>query len=260
MIRVVVTGACGRMGGEVLRLIEREPGMSLVAALERAGHPSLGQEVAAGIRLGDDPDASLARADVYIDFSRPDATLALLEAARVRGVAAVIGTTGFNDEQRSRIEEASKRIPMVLAPNFSIGVHVLTEVVAEVASRLPDHHAEVLELHHAAKVDAPSGTALRLAEAIAQARGIVLGDHRVVHREGHTGPRPRDAIGIQSLRAGDAVGEHTVHFGGPGERIELVHRALSRENFAAGAVVAARWVAGRPPGLYSMRDVLSQPG
>jgi 4-hydroxy-tetrahydrodipicolinate reductase len=181
----------------------------------------------------------------------------LIEAAAERGIPAVVGTTGFSAEQRTRIDKIVRKVPLVLAPNFSLGINVLLEVVAGVASRLREYHVEVLGLHHAAKADAPSGTALRLAEAVAEARGLALADHKVLHREGHTGARPPDAIGLQTLRAGDAVGEHTVLFAGSGERLELTHRALSRGNFAAGSVRAARWVVGRPPGLYSMSDVLS---
>jgi 4-hydroxy-tetrahydrodipicolinate reductase len=244
------------MGAEVIRVVEREPGMSIVAALERPDHPRLGEEIRAAVRLASDPRPALAGADVVIDFSRPEATLRILPVACERGVPAVVGTTGFSGEERARLEEWAKRLPVVAAPNFSMGANLLTELAAEVARRLRGYDAEILELHHAGKADAPSGTALRIAEAIAEARRIDLAEHGVLHREGRTGPRPPEAIGIQSLRAGDAVGEHTVYFAGPGERLELTHRVLSRENFAAGAVRAARWVIGRPPGLYSMRDVL----
>jgi 4-hydroxy-tetrahydrodipicolinate reductase len=209
------------------------------------------------VRLASEPAEALERAEVAIDFSLPQGTMRLLEAASGRGIAAVVGTTGFTAEQRKRIDEVGRKVAIVLAPNFSLGVNVLLEVTAEVARRLRDYDAEVLEIHHSAKADAPSGTALRLAEAVAEARGLRLTDHEILHRGGTTGPRPPDAIGVQSLRAGDAVGDHTVFFAGPGERLELTHRALSRDNFASGAVRAARWVVGRGPGLYSMRDVLS---
>ncbi len=247
------------MGDHVLRAVESAPDMRVVGALECLGHPRLGEEVAPGIRLGSDPLEALAKADVVIDFSLPEGSMRLLEAAAERGVPAVVGTTGFSAEQRTHIDGIGRKVPLVLAPNFSLGINVLLEVVAGVARGLRDYHVEVLELHHAAKADAPSGTALRLAEAVAEARGLDLAEHRVLHREGQTGPRPPDAIGLQTLRAGDAVGEHMVLFAGPGERLELTHRALSRDNFAAGSVRAARWVVGRTPGLYSMRDVLSSP-
>jgi 4-hydroxy-tetrahydrodipicolinate reductase len=245
------------MGDHVLRAVESASDMRVVGALECAGHARLGEEIAPGVTLGSDPVEALAKADVAIDFSLPEGSIRLLEAAADRGIPAVSGTTGFSAEQRARIDDLARKVPLVLAPNFSLGINVLLEVVAGVARRLHDYHVEVLELHHALKADAPSGTALRLAEAIAEARELELSDHKVLHREGHTGPRPANAIGLQTLRAGDAVGEHTVLFAGPGERLELTHRALSRGNFAEGSVRAARWVVGRSPGLYSMGDVLS---
>jgi 4-hydroxy-tetrahydrodipicolinate reductase len=169
----------------------------------------------------------------------------------------VIGTTGFSEAERERLARAARSAPLVMAPNFSLGVHVLLELVSEAARRLPDYEIEVLELHDSRKIDAPSGTALRLGEAAAAARGRRLPDLAVYHREGETGARDPAAIGMQALRAGDSVGEHTVFLAGPGERLELTHRALSRNNFAAGAVRAAAWVHGRPPGLYTMREVLA---
>lgn len=256
MIRIAVSGACGRMGEHVLRVADRDPEASVVAALEAKGHPSVGREVGSGLQVVDDPDAGLAGADVCIDFSKPEGTLRLLEAAVAHRVALVIGTTGLDADGQKRLRTAARTVPIVVAPNFSLGVNVLVGIVEEVARRLRDYHAEVLEIHHAAKVDAPSGTALRLGDAIAEARGLDPARHRVLHREGHTGAREKDAIGIQTLRAGDTVGEHTVYFAGPGERLELTHRALSRENFAAGALRAAHWAVGRAPGLYSMKDVL----
>jgi 4-hydroxy-tetrahydrodipicolinate reductase len=194
--------------------------------------------------------------DVAIDFTVPAATLALVGEAAARGVALVIGTTGLDERGQQRVREASERVPIVQEANFALGVHVMIDLVAEAARRLADYDLEVLELHHARKLDAPSGTALRLAETAASARGVRLADVAVYHREGETGARSRGSIGLQSLRAGDSVGEHTVLLAGPGERLEIAHRALSRENFATGAVRAAAWVPGRPPGLYRMRDVL----
>ncbi len=256
MTRVLVCGACGRMGEHVRRALESVPALRLAAALEAPGHARLGKAIAPGVALVDRPDTALAGVDVAIDFTTPAATLALVGEAAARGVALVIGTTGFDDRGRERIRAAAARIPIVLEANFALGVHVMLDLVAEAARRLADYDLEVLELHHARKVDAPSGTALRLAEAAAEARGVALRDAAVYHREGQTGARPRGSIGIQSLRAGDSVGEHTVYLAGPGERLEIAHRALSRENFAAGAVRAATWVAGKPPGVYGMRDVL----
>jgi 4-hydroxy-tetrahydrodipicolinate reductase len=244
------------MGQHVIHVVERDPEASVAAALEAKGHPSIGREVGSGVAVADDPDAALAGADVCIDFSKPEGTARLLEAAVAHKVALVIGTTGLGAEEQEGLGAAARTVPVVLAPNFSLGVNLLMEIAGEVARRLRDYHAEILEIHHAAKVDAPSGTALRLGDVIAEARGLDPERHRVLHREGHTGARDDEAIGIQTLRAGDSVGEHTVYFAGPGERLELTHRALSRENFAAGALRAAHWVVGRTPGLYSMKDVL----
>jgi 4-hydroxy-tetrahydrodipicolinate reductase len=257
MIRVAVNGAAGRMGTHVLRAVERDSDTAIVSALEVPGHPRLGEEVAPDVRIGPDASAALSNADVAIDFSIPAGSMPLVAAAVERKVALVIGTTGFSPEQQGRLEEAARTVPIVMAANFSLGVNVMLEVVAELASRLRDYDAEIVELHHAAKVDAPSGTAIRLSDAIAEARGLDPTSARVTAREGHTGARPAESIGVQSLRAGDSVGEHTVLFAGPGERVEVSHRALSRDNFAAGAVRAARWIVGQPPGLYSMRNVLS---
>jgi 4-hydroxy-tetrahydrodipicolinate reductase len=168
----------------------------------------------------------------------------------------VVATTGLDASQQARVRAAAERIPVVMAPNFSVGVNVLLALVAEAARLLPDYDVDILECHHVTKVDAPSGTALALGRAVAAARGQDFDAVAVYHREGHTGVRKPGTIGLQTLRLGDSPGEHTVYFAGPGERIELGSRALSRANFAGGACRAARWVVGKPPGLYSMRDVL----
>jgi 4-hydroxy-tetrahydrodipicolinate reductase len=222
MTRVLVTGAAGRMGGHVLRAVASDPDLVLGAALEVPGHPQLGEEVAPGVPLSDDFGAACERAEVAIDFSLPKGTLALIEAAVPRGLPLVIATTGFTDAELDRIREAGRRVPIVRASNFSLGINLMLDLVARAVQSLPDYDVEVLELHHAQKRDAPSGTALWL----------------------------------QSLRAGDSVGEHTLYLAGPGERLEISHRALSRDNFAAGALRAARWALGKPPGLYSMREVM----
>lgn len=256
MIPVCVIGAGGRMGAHVLRAVEADDELSVGGALDRAGHPDLGKEVSPGVALCADPATALEACRVTIDFSTPEATLAALREATPRGVASVIATTGFDAEALVEVAEAAKRAPIVMAANYSLGINALLALVEQAARALPDYEIEVLEMHHSGKVDAPSGTALRLAEAAASARGLVLDDVARYHREGHTGPRPPDEIGLQTLRGGDVVGEHTVFLLGPGERLELTHRALSRENFAAGAVRAARWVTGRANGLYEMSDVL----
>lgn len=256
-MRVVVFGAGGRMGAHVLAGIEAASDLEVGAAVDHANHPRLGESVARGVQLTADLDAALASADVVIDFSLPEATLSLLEHAGRRGVPVVSATTGFSESQREQIRKASARMPIVLAPNFSIGIHVLVGLVEQAVRLLPDFEIEILELHHNAKVDAPSGTALRLAEAAAAARAQRLEDVAVYHREGHTGPRTPSEIGLQTLRAGSSTGEHTVFLAGPGERLELTHRSQSRDAFASGAIRAARWLVGKPAGLYGMEDVVA---
>lgn len=255
--RAVVVGACGRMGERVRAAIEADGGLRLGAALESPQHPRVGEKLAEGVTVGSDVAAALRDADVVIDFSTPASTLALLREAAAAEVACVIGTTGFGDADLGEIRRLSQRIPIVQSPNFSVAVNVLTHLVGEAARLLgPAYDAEIVELHHAAKRDAPSGTALALAEAIAAARDEALGERGVFSRHGETGPRPRGAIGIQALRGGDNPGEHTVLFVGTGERLELIHRAATRDHFARGAVRAARWLVGRRAGLYDMRGVL----
>lgn len=259
-LRVACVGAGGRMGERVRAVLAETPDAVLVGALEAPGHPALGREVAPGVPIVDDAAAALAGAEVAIDFSLPEATLAALAVAAERGVAYVCGTTGFSAAQRARLEACAARVPVLAAANFSVAVNVLAHLVGEAARLLGEgFDAEIVELHHAAKRDAPSGTALRLAEAIAEARGRELDDLLVTARAGEIGPRPAGAIGVQALRGGDNPGEHTVLLVGRGERLELVHRAATRDHFAAGAVRAARWLRGRPPGLYRMQDVLGLP-
>ena len=257
MKRVLIVGAGGRMGEALLRALGRSfSELRLGAALEYAGHPRLGAELEPGVKLGSDPRAACAQADVAIDFSSPESTLALLEVAEARGLPLVIGTTGIREEGEARIARAAERVPIVRAANFSIGIAVLLDLVAEAARRLEGYQIDVLEMHHDQKLDAPSGTALALARRAASARGQDLQRAAVYARQGQTGKRDPAAIGLQALRLGDSVGEHTVYFAGPGERVELAHRAFSRDNFAAGALRAGAWVIGRTPGLYSMADVL----
>jgi 4-hydroxy-tetrahydrodipicolinate reductase len=259
MTRVLVVGAAGRMGQSLVRAIEASGDLRLGAAVEREAHPSLGQVLAHDVRLGSDLRAACGAAEVGIDFSSPASTLALLEAAQAGGLPLVVGTTGLDSEHEARIERAAGRIAIVRAANFSIGATVLFELVAEAARRLEGYEIDVLEMHHDQKKDAPSGTALALARAAADARGQQLQQAAVFARHGITGARDPKSIGVQALRLGDSIGEHTVYFAGPGERLELSHRALSRENFTAGALRAARWLVGRAPGLYAMRDVLRTP-
>jgi len=245
------------MGERVRAAIADEPGARVAAALEAPGHPDIGSEIAPGVAVQDDSKAALVGCDVAIDFSVPDATLAALRAAADAGVAYVTGTTGFGAAEREELAALARRIPIVHAPNFSVAVNVLAWLVREAAGRLGDvYDAEIVELHHAAKRDAPSGTALHLAEAIAAGRGVALDEHLVLERAGDIDARPPGAIGVQTLRGGDNTGEHTVLFVGGGERLELIHRSSTRDHFARGAVRAALWLCGRAPGLYPIEQVL----
>jgi 4-hydroxy-tetrahydrodipicolinate reductase len=249
------------MGQCVRSALAGEPSLRLAAALEAPGHPRLGEEIAPGVKLQGDLEAALAGCDVAIDFSQAAVSLAVLRAAAEAGVGIVMGTTGLSADQRAELARAARRIPVLHAPNFSVSVNVLVWLVREAARRLgPGYDAEILELHHAKKLDAPSGTALLLAEAIAEGRGHPLEGHLVLERAGQTGARPPGAIGIQSLRAGDSPGDHSVLFAAEGERLELVHRSQTRDHFARGAVRAAAWLAGRTAGLYRFEQVLGLDG
>jgi 4-hydroxy-tetrahydrodipicolinate reductase len=256
-VGVMVVGAQGRMGNEVRAALTQEPSLHLAGALERAGHDDVGQTLSEGVRLQDDPKAALEGCGVAIDFSIPSATISNLRAAADAGVAYVTGTTGFDEAGKREIAHFAERIPVLHAPNFSVSVNVLAHLAREAARLLGDgYDAELFELHHGAKRDAPSGTALFLGEAVAKGQGEKLADHLVLERAGDTGPRPPNAIGIQTLRGGDNPGEHTIYFIGQGERIELTHRAATRGHFAVGAVRAAVWIVGREPGLYRIEQVL----
>ncbi|HXN86203.1 MAG TPA: 4-hydroxy-tetrahydrodipicolinate reductase [Candidatus Binataceae bacterium] len=263
MANLIVAGASGRMGKMLIQLIARDSNHKLVGALEAKGVPAVGSDAGEqagagklGVKITDDY-ASIARPDtVTLDFTTAAASLEHLEVAARAGAAIVIGSTGFTAEMEKRAKELSSKTRTLIAPNMSIGVNVLTRIVAEVAAILKDFDAEVIEIHHRTKIDAPSGTALGLGRAIAEARGQKFADEAVYGREGITGVRPDGQIAVLAIRAGDAVGDHTVIFGGNGERLELTHRAQSRESLARGAIRAAGWLADKKPGLYSMRDVL----
>jgi 4-hydroxy-tetrahydrodipicolinate reductase len=254
------------MGSRILALAHEAGDFRVVGALERAGHAALGQDAlgrlglpAAGVPIAASlGDAVWRSADAVLDFSAPDGTLAVLAAAGGRPRGWVIGTTGLSATQKAEVARLIGPAPAVVASNMSAGVAVLLVVVEDLARRLPDYDVEIVEVHHRHKKDVPSGTALSLGEAAARARGTTLERAGVYARHGQTGERPAGAIGFQALRAGDVVGDHTVLFAGPGERIEVVHRAHSRDTFAAGALRAARWVAapGRAPGVHEMREVL----
>jgi 4-hydroxy-tetrahydrodipicolinate reductase len=264
VIKAVVAGAAGRMGRRLVALLEESGGFRVVGAVERPDHPDLGRDAGelAGIGRLDVPvrdtiAKALEGAQVLLDFTAPAAAMRDLEAASRAGVAMVLGTTGLTDADLGRARELAGAVPCVQSPNFSVGVNVLYGVLAQVARTLGDaYDVEIIEAHHHLKKDAPSGTAERMAQVLAQALGRDLKQVGVYGRRGMVGERPPKEIGIHAIRAGDIVGEHTILFGGMGERIEITHRAQSRDNFAWGAVRAARWLIGKPPGLYSMLDVL----
>jgi 4-hydroxy-tetrahydrodipicolinate reductase len=254
--RVLVVGALGRMGRAVREALASQPGLVLAAALESKEHPEVGARIEHGVVVTDDVAAALGACDVAIDFAVPQATLAIARAAADAGVAYVSGATGFTSAQAEAFDALGARIPVVRAANFSLAVNTLVWLVREAAQRLgPEFDAEIVELHHSAKRDAPSGTALRLADAIAEGRSIRSRDGLVLERAGEVGARPAGAIGVQALRGGDNTGEHTVMFIGRGERLELVHRSHTRDHFASGAVRAAAWLAGRPAGVYRVEQV-----
>ena len=255
------------MGQALIEAVLADAGSRLVAAFDIAGSTAVGRDAgerfgrATGVTVGSDADAAAGVADVIIDFTRPEGSLAHLAACARHGAGAVVGTTGFSAEQKAELARHAQTIPVVFAPNMSVGVNVLLALVESAAARLgPAYDIEIVEMHHRHKVDAPSGTALGLGEAAARGAGRTLAECAVPPREGVTGARKEGTIGFASLRGGDVVGEHTVIFAGAGERIELAHKATSRLNFAAGALRAARYAAARraqrQAGMADMRDVL----
>ncbi|MFQ5658578.1 MAG: 4-hydroxy-tetrahydrodipicolinate reductase [Candidatus Methylomirabilales bacterium] len=264
MIRAVVTGAAGRMGGRILALAKEAADFQIVGATERPGHPAIGRdagEVAGigglGAKVSDSLPQIISGADVVIDFTAPDASIAHLRAASDVGVAIVVGTTGLSKEQLQEARNLATKMSCVISPNMSVGVNVLFRVLKDVARYLGDgYDVEIVEAHHKFKKDAPSGTALKMAQVVADAQGWDLEQVGIYGRKGIVGERPNTQIGVHTVRAGDIVGEHTVVFGGMGERIEIVHRAHSRDNFARGALRAARFVVQAPKGLYDVADVL----
>ena len=264
-MEIGVLGCAGRMGRAVIAEILARPDCRLAGGIEAAGHPVLGQDLGvlagtepAGVVATSDAPALLAQADVVIEFSAPEASARHAELAADAGTGHVIGTTGLSAEQAERLLAAAARTPIVWAANMSLGINLLIALAEQVARTLGPEgfDVEIVEMHHRHKVDAPSGTALALGEAVARGRGVVLAEAAVRGRDGLTGPRPAGAIGFAALRGGDVVGDHTVLFAGAGERLELTHRATDRRIYARGAVHAARWLHGRPPGLYRMADVL----
>ena len=264
MVKAIVAGAAGRMGGRIIHIIQQTDGISLAAAFERADHPSVGSDVGEVVGLGTlqlevapDLKSVMDAGDVVIDFTHHEASVEHLRQAVAAKKPMVIGTTGFTKEELESIATLAKKIPCVQAPNMSMGVNLMFRVVEDMAKALGDgFDVEIIEAHHHHKKDAPSGTAVKLAQNLAGALGRDLEQVGVYERHGIIGERRSEEIGIQTIRGGDIVGEHTVLFAGVGERLELTHRAHSRDNFARGGVKAAIWVVNQPPGLYDMQHVL----
>jgi 4-hydroxy-tetrahydrodipicolinate reductase len=260
--RVCIAGASGRMGRMLIEAVQSADDCTLSGALDQPGSPALGQDASAflghhsGVAIASDL-ATLANSQVLIDFTRPEGTMAHLRACVQHGVQLVIGTTGFTPEQKADIAEASKHIAIVMAPNMSVGVNVTLKLLEMAAQAMSTgYDIEIVEAHHRHKVDAPSGTALKMGEVIADALGRDLKDCAVYERHGHTGERDPSTIGFATVRGGDVVGDHTVMFLGSGERIEITHKSSSRATYAQGSLRAVRFLAGKAHGLYDMFDVL----
>ena len=262
-LRIAVAGASGRMGRMLIEAVMAADDLSLSGALDVPGSPALGQDAAAfagqssGVSITSDLREGLARSQVLIDFTRPEGTLAHLAVCRELGVKAVIGTTGFTDAQKIEIAEHARHIAITLAPNMSVGVNVVLKLLDTAARMLSEgYDIEIVEAHHRHKVDAPSGTALKMGEVVASALGRNLKDCAVYGREGVTGERDPSTIGFATIRGGDVVGDHTVLFAGTGERIEITHKSSSRATYAQGSLRAARFLSGKASGLFDMNDVL----
>jgi 4-hydroxy-tetrahydrodipicolinate reductase len=261
--RIAVAGASGRMGRMLIEAIHNSDDCVLAGALDVAGSPALGIDAtaclgsASGVVITSDLRQGLAQAQVLIDFTRPEGTLAHLEVCRQLGVKLVIGTTGFSDEQKQTLAEGARQVAVMLAPNMSVGVNVTLKLLEMAAKALSTgYDIEIDEAHHRHKVDAPSGTALKMGEVIADALGRDLAECAVYERYGHTGARDPSSIGFATVRGGDIVGDHTVLFAGIGERIEITHKSSSRETYAQGSLRAVRFLADKPQGMFDMFDVL----
>jgi 4-hydroxy-tetrahydrodipicolinate reductase len=263
-MKLVVTGAAGRMGQELIRAIKAVPGAVLAGAIEREGSEAIGKDAGllagageCGVLITPDPLPVFAGAEGVLDFTAPKASVEFAGLAAQARIVHVLGTTGMAAADEEKVRAAARHAAIVKSGNFSLGVNLAAILVEQAARGLtPEYDIEILEMHHRHKVDAPSGTALLLGEAAAAGRGIALRENSVRVRDGHTGPRPEGTIGFATLRGGSVVGDHAVILAGPGERIEITHVAQDRSIFARGAVTAALWARGRKPGLYSMRDVL----
>lgn len=262
-LRIAVAGACGRMGRTLIEAVLEAPDMALVAAFEQAGNAALGSDAGngvsspCGVPLTADLEAGVALADCLIDFTRPEGTMAHLDVCRRFGKSLVIGTTGLTEEHKRAAQEAATTIPVVIAPNMSVGVNLVFKLLDTTARILgPEYDVEIIEAHHRHKVDAPSGTALRMGEVVAAALERDLAQCAVYGRQGVTGERDSSTIGFATVRGGDIVGDHTVLFAGTSERVEISHKSASRMPYALGALRAARFLVGHGSGLFDMQDVL----
>jgi 4-hydroxy-tetrahydrodipicolinate reductase len=264
ILKIAIAGASGRMGHMLIEAVRNEPNCSLAGALDVAASPGIGNDAtgflgqASGVNIEADVRKGLQNSQVLIDFTRPEGTMNHLKVCRELGVKLVIGTTGFNDAQKAEIAAAAKDIAIVMAPNMSVGVNVTLKLLQMAAQAMPTgYDIEIIEAHHRHKVDAPSGTALKMGEVIAEAMGRDLKDCAVYERYGHTGERDPSTIGFATIRGGDIVGDHTVLFAGTGERIEVTHKSSSRATYAQGSLRAASFLAGKSKGLFDMFDVLN---
>jgi len=264
MVKVIITGVAGRVGSRILALALEAEDVAVVGAVEQADHPLVGTHIGVnsgtgnpGVIVESDLEHCIDNGDVIIDFTNHAASVEHLKIVAAHHKSIVIGSTGFSEGEHSQIKDMTRNAKCVLSPNMSMGVNIMFNVIASVARILGnDYDMEIVEAHHRLKKDAPSGTALKMARILADSAGRDLNRDAVYHRQGMIGERSRDEIGIQTLRGGDIVGEHTVMFAGVGERLEITHRAHNRDNFARGAILAARWVVHQPFGLYDMGDVL----
>lgn len=264
MTRIAVTGAAGRMGGRIITLVTEAEGLEIAGAVEAPGHPRIGEDAGyvagcgeLGVTITGSLEEALAGADVLIDFTWPEVTMENIAVCEKLGKKMVVGTTGLSSEQRETVARAAEKIPVVFAPNMSVGVNVCFKLLKDIAGTLGDgFDVEIVELHHNKKKDSPSGTAVRMGEIVADTLGRDYDQVANFHREGMCGERTQEEIGMQTVRGGDIVGEHTVYFIGMGERIELTHRAMNRDMFARGAVRAAGWLGDKGPGQYDMQAVL----
>lgn len=255
MLKIAIAGVKGKMGARILALAEADSAVDVTGVFEAAENSAVGSSVdfrSKKLVIGNSVAAAISGADVLIDFTSPMSSPSNIAAAVTAQKAVVLGTTGFDAASTEKIKAAAVSVPIVFSPNMSVGVNLLFKIVSEVASVLKDYDAEIVELHHNQKKDAPSGTAAKLAESV-----MSVAAKKLIHgRRGLTGARSKDELGVHAVRAGDIVGEHTVYFAGPGERVEITHRAHSRDCFAAGAISAAKWIVSKKRGLYTMRDVL----